>query len=451
MRIGSIVRAGLAMTAAGSLCFSGGMLVWSQEPTSQPTIAFGDESDEVALQTDSTLDERLRSYRVELSTDGFLPGRINVIDSQTGSIIPADDMTIEFLRDGEVAATTKPGVDGVFQVGNLQPGVYAVVGAGPAGYIAYGVEVIQNRKTADADRPGPRLGGDANQVGLFQEVGDALMLDSLAVPASDVPAVAGIVRGNIPSSLTATASGQLSPEAAPGAQLPAEPRREQLATSSDLRRHQVRIRADGSISGRMRRIHPRTGEPVRIRRLNVFLVQNNAIVGRAPVDERGVFRIANVQPGTYSFVSAGLEGFAAFAIQAVSDSLANADVPDELLMPVAFTQVNPAQEFEELKDLFATTVSPENMPAAVERLNNLLQQLGLGDLGDFGFDPNTGAPGGGGTGGSSGSSGGGGGGGEGGGLAGALLGGALGAAIGAALADDDDDSPTIVSPFNPGN
>ncbi len=427
MRIGSVIHVTLALLAAGSISMAA-------EP--------------VAMQTEGALDQQLRNYRVELSADGFLPGRLNVLDPQTGSVIPASDMTITFLRNGEVASETRPGVDGVFQVANLQPGVYSVVGSGPAGYIAYGLEVMGYGTALEPEIPPGIV--DPSQVALYQEVRDGLMIDSLAIPASDLPAVAGLLRANLPANLFSSNDAGPTVDTAPGAPLPADNSPQSLAASSDLRRHQVLIRADGSIAGRMRRIHPRTGQPTRIRRLNVFLVQNNTVVGRAQVDEQGVFSIPNVRPGMYSFVSAGIEGFATFAIQAVSNTLASSDIPNELFVPVSLAQVDPAQEFQELKDIFASTIQPEDLPAALERLDNLLQQLGLGGLGDFGFDPQTGAPTGGGTGGSSSGGSGGGGGGEGGGIGAALIGGALGAAIGAAIADDNEDSPTIISPFSPG-
>jgi hypothetical protein len=174
-------------------------------------------------------------------------------------------------------------------------------------------------------------------------------------------------------------------------------------------------------------MHPQTGRPTRLRRLNVFLVQNNEVVSQAPVSENGTFTFSSVAPGTYSFVAAGLEGFTAFSLRAVSGQNVSdkSDVANELIVPVAF-QGGPMYLLD------GVLVSPKDLAAA---LRELLQQVmsaeelaALEAANPAGPNGNLGNPGGG-------TGGGGGGAGGGDGLLGALLGAAVGAGV-AALSDD---------------
>jgi hypothetical protein len=234
-----------------------------------------------------------------------------------------------------------------------------------------------------------------------------------------------LARSYIPAEILKAASPSELPESAqPAEQTDEPPPTDKSPAATALRNHVVVIGADGTLSGRTRRVHPQTGRPTRLRRLNVFLVQDNAVVAQAPVSENGAFSFSSVAPGTYSFVASGLEGFSAFSVQAVNADQVSDEraVTDELIVPVAFQA--PGTTFL----LDGVLVSPQDLAAA---LKELLRNAGINVAALEAANPAMGAPGlGAGAGG-----GGGGGGGGGSGLLGALLGAALGAGI-AALADN---------------
>lgn len=402
----------------------------------KPAIATTENAESVLAQAEGdSFASKLRNHRIRLSADGYLPGRISLVDTETGAIRVLKDIRVLFIQDGEIKATAVPGEGGMFQAGGLQPGVYSLAAIGPEGYVAYGLEVLPPAAPA----PGPLVpatekdqtasidGFVETEPVFFQEVSSLLTIESLAIPRRDFDAVIQIARSYIPAELlNATSPQEADAVAAPGAPIDEPPPTDDSEPSTSHKYNAVQIGADGTLSGRTRRVHPQTGRPTRLRRLNVFLVQNNEIVSQAPVSENGTFTFSSVAPGTYSFVAAGLEGFTAFSLQAVSAAAVtdDADIAKDLIVPVAF-QAGPMYLLD------GVLVNPHDLAAA---LKELLQQAGvdvaaLEEANPIGAGGDLGTPGNGFTGG------GGGGGGGGDGLLGALLGAAIGAGV-AALADD---------------
>lgn len=357
------------------------------------------------------LEKQLRSYRVRLAADGTLSGQVSVFDPASGSVMAMNDIRVLFLQNGIVKARTTPGTDGVFKVA-LEEGMYAIVASGPRGYAAYGLQAV---------RPETSVVHNA----AFQEITDTLQINTLAIPSRDFGIAKRLARSYIPSELlnksNDAGSEGLVEQEGDSPPLDASP-------ETALDGHAVSVR-DGVLLGRMRRLHPQTGKPTKIRRLNAFLVQNNSVLATASVSESGFFKFQNVDPGVYSFVAAGSDGLAAFSFQAVNSDIASKDTPSELTL-VSFANGGGAS---------GSTTGSENAGAATD-------EIGGGGDGD-GDGDGTGAPGeGGGAGGNGGGTGGGSGGG-GGGVGGGgdgflgLLGAGLGAAaLGVALDDDDDNN-----------
>ena len=345
MRATSLLRIVFVLAMLGSISVAGTAVVWStaerilSTTTSDADTAPAEDLEPVQA---GDLDKRLRSYRVRLRADGRLPGRINVIDPVTGLVSPAREMTIALLQNGEVVTEFHPGIDGVFEAEGVTPGVYSLVGHGEEGYIAYGLEVLPAEFNVDNQE------ADGTHQVAYQVVQDELQIDSLAVPPTDGPSVLHLANEHLPQEIVAAAR-----EIAAGAESAPPPPfaggREELGQFEDnpaddtipaanLRQHAIRLAPDGSLTGRMRSLNPQSGQPVRFRRLNVFLVRNNEIVAQAPVTPLGVFTLPDLDEGLYSFVAAGTEGFTAFSIRTVSDFVAGPDTPDELIVPVAFAQ-----------------------------------------------------------------------------------------------------------------
>lgn len=84
----------------------------------------------------------LLSHRVQMGQDGILRGSVNVMDPRTGKNREVLDVTVYFLRNGVVAASTSVQHDGSFEIAGLDAGLYSVIGAGKDGSFAVGIEVV---------------------------------------------------------------------------------------------------------------------------------------------------------------------------------------------------------------------------------------------------------------------------------------------------------------------
>jgi hypothetical protein len=387
------------------------------------------------------ISDQSRAHRIRISSDGLVPGKILVVDPETNAVVPARDLTVLFAQNGEIKAQVEPGEGGVFQASGLGPGLYSVIASGASGFVAFGVELLP-LEAAQVTREGA-----VEPVSFFQEEQAALEIDALAVPPRDLEAVGQLVRSYVPAGGAAVGridesdvQNVVPPVAAQGG----NPAVDRHTTST--KQHSVMLDDNGTLSGRMRRMHPQTGKPMRTRRLNVFLVQGDQVAGQARVDSvSGEFKFTGIQPGDYSVVAAGPEGFAAFAVQIVSfDAATITQTPRELLMPVSFAQLPPGEAgaLARLNQIVSVLVQSPDTQLAAQQLQQAIQQALQQSLAQ-GNPPAPGGPGGGGPGGGTGGGGAGGAGAAGGaGPLGALLGLAAGGALGAAIADAANDDPS---------
>ena len=311
--------------------------------TERPTRRFSRNVEPTEYQSDwrqagtdaEKLGERLRSHCVRL-VDGALHGRMLVFDPQTGEAVGVRQMTVYLLQRGKPIAMSSLSEDGKFTMTGLSPGVYGLVAAGAGGFAAYSLHLLGE----------PVPGGQAataaavRTVSFLQEEASQLEIETLAIPPADFRALKELIRNYVPDRIAPIDwvepdRAQIAPGAtafespkAPGALLagpdnlyyhsPAELRAE---PATSIRRHQVRLQADGSLVGRVRRMHPMSGRPLRPNRIRIFVLQNETIVAHVPVAPNGVFMIKNFSPGICSLAAVardnyltGAEGFAAFSV-----------------------------------------------------------------------------------------------------------------------------------------
>ena len=280
------------------------------------------------------LGDQLRSHRVRL-VNGKLHGRMITFDPQTGRDIDARNMTVYFLQKGSVVAAATLNPQGRFSVEGLAPGVYGLVAAGPDGFAAYSLHVLGD------PLPGAQAGGPVviRPVSYFQEEKLSLEIQTLVVPRGNFGALKSLILNHVPDRVVtvnwlepdagiAAGAKTFEVEQRPGA-LPAGPgglyHRETLDKeafpATSIRGHTVRLQPDGTLIGRVRRLHPAKGRPLRPGRINVFLLRHDRVAAQAPVETSGVFAIPKFAPGVYSLVAVsretaavGFEGFAAFSI-----------------------------------------------------------------------------------------------------------------------------------------
>lgn len=94
----------------------------------------------------------LAAQPVKLEADGSLKGTINVLDERTGRNREVLDLTVNFVRDGQLVHAAEVNNNGDFSATGLIPGLYSVVGTGRDGVFALGLEVLGS--TQEVAKPG---------------------------------------------------------------------------------------------------------------------------------------------------------------------------------------------------------------------------------------------------------------------------------------------------------
>ena len=336
---------------------------------SDETLEGTDRAPQTPNEAADELEWTPRNYRIRLTEDGLILGTISAAGAESGTTTALTDLSIWLSHHGEAIAQVKSDDQGRFQIAGVSPGVYSLVASSQHGYLAFGLQVLPHRKEA-ADPPGKEMirrnGGEgARQFVAFEAAADSLQIDALAVPRRDFSMVSRLIRTYVPDGVLGGKLTELPDDDAP-ADDPNDAKDEKpeaddaLPPSTPLRKHSVRIQPDGSVIGRTRRLHPETGRPTQLRRLNVFLVQKNAIAAQAPVNETGLFSFRSVEPGLYSFVAAGDDGFAAFSVEAVAVDQKTGHMRHDRTVPVAIP-------IDELLDLDGSLVPVGDVAFAFER------------------------------------------------------------------------------------
>lgn len=134
-------------------------------PASAMTVEPAVFSPEAVQIEEGVASSSLRRHSVQLSANGTLSGIIRSMDSATGRRKPAEGIDVLFVQRGFVLAQGTTGADGVFEVNDLQPGVYSMISVGPTGFGASAIDVRAPAKLSQ------RLLPDGTQFANFQEEG----------------------------------------------------------------------------------------------------------------------------------------------------------------------------------------------------------------------------------------------------------------------------------------
>lgn len=248
-------------------------------------------------------------YQVCLSEDGQLLGRVAIVVRPCDAPLAANAVTVYLLRSGTIVAQAPLDRDGVFRA-NVPPGVYSVIAVGSGGFAASSVHVV---------RPGDIAGPVSQTVAMRegQSARDATsvhVVNLVAVPPANFAALECLLKDHVHRGRCAVLSGSESPNAVPKTE---SSHVRPTAIHDSLRPNTVRLRPDGRLVGRMRRLHLKTGQPVSVSPLSVFLIHDGVVTVKTTADENGDFELNGLEPGAYSVVAIGPDGFAAFDIMAL--------------------------------------------------------------------------------------------------------------------------------------
>jgi uncharacterized membrane protein YgcG len=273
---------------------------------------------------ESGLTDAVRAHWISLQPDGRLIGRISTFLPDDPSMTDGSGIRVHFAQSGRVVTQLATDSAGRFETSAVSPGVYSVIAIGDRGFLAFSVIVlpsaVETPPTADAKS------GNTQFVNL-QPVEESLNIDALAVGPPH-QTLLSILNRYFPEMTGAYVDEGDFHALAGGEQGAAAPLQsgmrglmeappENTTPSSTISRQALRVGPNGKIIGRIIGIQKVTGRPILVRQANVFVLQNDRVLSRASTDERGVFEMVGIRPGTYGLVVADQEGFGAIGFEVV--------------------------------------------------------------------------------------------------------------------------------------
>lgn len=279
-------------------------------------------------------------HEVRLSEAGQVWGRVAILVRPLDAPLAANAVTVCFVRSGAIVAQADLDREGVFHV-NVPPGVYSVIAVGSGGFAASSIHVLPPGDIGDASpHVAVTQGSQATR-----ESTSIHTINLVAVPPDHFEALERLLEEHV--------------RVCPRLALPTSERpnaREQgdrshgkaTAIHDPMSAYVVRLDQDGRLIGRMRRLHLETGQPVSVTPVNVFFIRDGVSAGGTTAGENGEFELNGLEPGAYSVVAIGPDGFAAFDIlvlppqevvshaaqdhrfRMVSNSIQSEDVPEVL-------------------------------------------------------------------------------------------------------------------------
>ena len=227
-------------------------------------------------------------------------GRVSRFTTDGESRDGLDELKIYLVRNSIVVTETTSDAEGVFTLVDLQPGTYALCAISERGFLAFGIRV---RTDGVVQRQGPSGKWASLPSATLQET--TYDIDAAAVPPT-FNSLNRITSRYLPSFSDPADSEAVDSESLQGL--------DQRSVAQDI---SVRLQPDGSLVGRMAPLARRRDKPSRLREMNAFLIEDDEIYARVTVDADGSFKFRSVDPGNYSFIAAGEEGFAAIGFRAL--------------------------------------------------------------------------------------------------------------------------------------
>lgn len=244
--------------------------------------------------------------QVSLSEDGQLLGRVAILVRPSEVPLAAHAVTVCLVQSGAIVAQADLDSDGVFHM-NVSPGVYSLIAVGSGGFAASSIHVLPPDGVDDAF-PHAVVTQWSQAT---RESTPVHAINLVAVPPNHFGALERLLEEHVrvrPRLALSTSETPNAMEQGNGSHV------RTTAVHDPMGVHAVRLGQEGRLSGRMRRLHLETGRPVPVSPLTVFFIRDGVSTGGTKVDENGAFELNGLEPGAYSVVAIGPDGFAAFDI-----------------------------------------------------------------------------------------------------------------------------------------
>ena len=86
----------------------------------------------------------IRNHTVTLNDKGEIQGRIATINPESTEAFGMTNMSVYFVRNGEVVEKTQTNTDGSFVTQSVGEGIYSFIAAGQQGFSTFGVNVVKS-------------------------------------------------------------------------------------------------------------------------------------------------------------------------------------------------------------------------------------------------------------------------------------------------------------------
>lgn len=271
-------------------------------------------------------------HEYALQQDGNLKGKVRMVDAG-GTLTPAR-VKLFFVRHGEVVSQTTPNSEGIFQATGLTPGYYSVVAEGASGMSSTGVRVVPAPEKVEAPK--------ANTIGrkrfVANETADADVKEAADAPGADwlyitpIPTIDVAAADRIDELQNGPrvgAAGKAAPNQATIRTVAATAADSVVATEANAA-EMVSMSADmmadayersayyldpaGKLSGRLTHFDL-ADRLVPTPNTAIFFLQQGRVVARSTTNAEGLYEVAGLVPGSYSFVVAGNGQYGTTGIQ----------------------------------------------------------------------------------------------------------------------------------------
>lgn len=316
---------------------------------------------------DEALNDKLGANYLELDAQNRLVGSVTAIEEGTGMTIPVPGLQVKLVQRSEVVTQSLTDGNGNFVTAPLKPGSYTLCMSGNEGFLAYGIQVIDN----DADKGEafemPNLQGATNPIAPEENqfvryrlrTAQATDIKAAVIPPTH-DALKEIING-IPSDV-GLGDGTLSGKT-----------RINIEDSVIAGGFQVSLTEDQTLVGQINPLAWQQDEPIRLQEMSVYLLKNDQIMAQVNADSDGKFMFNDVAPGVYGFAAAGRSGFAALSFQAVAAET----TPSSASLEVKTFKNASATNSQAAGALSVTLAPPEDIPFLRREINSLGNNQGV--------------------------------------------------------------------------
>ena len=339
--IGSTFEAGAVPDATDSSGLLQEPLIVRPSPDTEPRRSFIPPQDEdtpgqsvVVNTTFAGWEEVMETARGERVSDTIRANWIMVdpngrIEGTVAAVYGADvsNMNIFMLNNGRLVKQTTLGADRRFEFNNVRQGTYALIGWGPNGFFAFGLNILNYN---------PLNNGEIVNVVRATAYQNETTINTDWIQYF-APLVNFRVYGRYP-----VGEGRDDPEELFGFQGAYEHLPQAILATSISGRRVVK-NADGGLLGRVHQMNSINGRPVDVRSTKVMLFQGDEVVASTTTDNYGGFSFQQVPDGAYGVTAAGVDGVGMIAIDVVTG---NAEITPA---PIDFAMV-PSESIGWLKD-----------------------------------------------------------------------------------------------------